>query len=102
MKSENSKSELIRDYFSSHPNASNKDVATGLASKGVEVSSNLINQVRHDYKHKKVRGVEVSDEEPLLKMKKMADELGIDRVVQLALLLKKLIGEEETAHVNPK
>lgn len=92
-----SKSEAIRQFFKAQPYASNQEVVEGLASQGVSVNSNLVNQVRHDYKHKKVReSALVTDEQPILRVKKLADEVGgVDRLIQLAYLLKKIIGGEE-------
>lgn len=92
-----SKSESIRQFFSKHPYATNQEVVDGLSKDGVVVNANLINQVRHDYKHKKIsQPVLVSNEEPLLKLKALADEVGgVDRLIQLAFLLKRLIGEDK-------
>lgn len=92
-----SKSEAIREFFKKNPfSTTNQEVVEGLAAQGIEVNTNLVNQVRHDYKHKKVREtISVSEEVPLLKVKKLADELGgVDRLIQLSLLLKKLTVKE--------
>lgn len=92
-----SKSEMIREYLKSHPYASNRQVIDAFNEKSIEITANLINQVRHDYKAKVVKQAElVTDEEPLLKVKKLADEVGgVDRLFQLVLLLKKLFGDEK-------
>lgn len=88
------KSEEIRQFLKDHPDATNAEVVEELLQKGVFVSLNLINQVRYDYKHKKKQNFEDRNE-PLLRVKQLADELGgVDRLIQLAELLKKLIGEE--------
>lgn len=94
-----SKSEVIRQFFKAKPNATNAEVVADLALKGVDVSANLINQVRHDYKHKK----RVEDNDPLLRVKRLAEELGgIDRLIQLAGLLKRLLdnGDEDASTSN--
>jgi hypothetical protein len=93
-----SKSEAIRQFFKEHPNATNTEVVDGLQLKGIEVNANLVNQVRHDYKHKKAREAAMipDDNEPLLKVKRLADELGgLDRLIQHAFLLKRLFGGDE-------
>lgn len=91
-----SKSEEIRQFFRDFPDATNTEVIEGLALKGIEVSVNLVNQVRHDYKHKKKLNSSEDQDEPLLRVKRLADDLGgVDRLIQLANLLKKLLRGEE-------
>jgi len=93
-----SKSEAIRQFFKDHPLASNPEVIDGLSRQGVDVNANLVNQVRHDYKHKKAKEAALipDDNEPLLRVKRLADDLGgVDRLIQLAFLLKKVIGGDE-------
>jgi hypothetical protein len=92
-----SKSEAIRQFFKSNPNATNSEVVEGLAQDGIEVNANLVNQVRHDYKHKRTEVVisPILSEDALLRVKTVADEVGgIDRLIQLANFLKKLTGGE--------
>lgn len=89
-----SKSAEIRELFSEFPDATNLEVIEILAEKGIEVSVNLVNQVRYDYKHKNKLNSENQDE-PLLKVKRLAEEIGgIDHLIQLATLLKKLFIRE--------
>ncbi len=98
-----SKSEAIRQFFKGNPLASNQEVVEKLAMQGIEVNANLVNQVRHDYKHKKAKEAALipDDSEPLLKVKRLADELGgLDRLIQQAFLLKKLFGEGDEEVTN--
>lgn len=91
-----SKSEQVRQYLKKCPYADNNAVIAGLKSEGIEVTANLVNQVRHDYKHKKVQEVKaVVGDEPILKVKKLADEVGgIDNLIRLAFTIKQLFGGE--------
>lgn len=91
-----SKSELVRQFIAKHPYTDNAAVIAGLKSEGVEVTANLVNQVRHDYKHKKVKEVQaVVGDQPILKVKKLADEVGgIDNLIRLAFTIKQLFGGE--------
>lgn len=87
-----SKSESVRQYLAKHPDSTNQQVIDGLRIEGVEVNANLVNQVRHDYKHRKVKVATSS--EPIVKVKKLADELGgIDTLLRLAFTLQQLLGE---------
>ena len=92
-----SKSEEVRQYLREHPYADNQAVITGLKElREIYVTANLVNQVRHDYKHKKVQEVKaVVGDEPILKVKKLADEVGgIDNLIRLAFTIKQLFGGE--------
>ncbi len=42
-----SRSDAIRAYLKSHPDASQKDIAAGLAAEGVEASVSLINKIKY-------------------------------------------------------
>lgn len=91
-----SKSESVRQYLRQHPDATNQQVINGLREVGVEVNANLVNQVRHDYKHKQVKEVRAATSgEPIIKVKKLADELGgIDTLIRLAFTLQRILVEE--------
>lgn len=92
-----SKSESVRQYLKQHPDATNPQVINGLRESGVEVNANLVNQVRHDYKHKQVKEVKAAlSDEPILKVKRLADELGgVDTLIRLAFTLQQLLGEAD-------
>jgi 5-formyltetrahydrofolate cyclo-ligase len=41
-----SKSQSVREYLKSHPEAATKDVTEALAKKGIEVNPNFVSQIR--------------------------------------------------------
>ncbi|MCG8651937.1 MAG: hypothetical protein MI861_19005 [Pirellulales bacterium] len=50
------KSQAIREYYASHPNAKPKEVAAELKKKGISVSTAFVSTIRSTSKKKKVIG----------------------------------------------
>jgi hypothetical protein len=79
-------SEVIRDYFTDHPEAKPKQVQTALAKRGLKVSTGLISNVKHTFlKRQAAPKVRVAARmttssgltfEQLVEVKRFADSVG--------------------------
>lgn len=93
------RSQCIRDYIAQHPKATPKAIKQALLKQGVEVSDGLIGVVKYGKKPKKGASAQRVPQKAngslsiadLLKVKKLADELGgLDQLRKALGMLEEL------------
>jgi len=93
------KTQMVREYLNEQPNAMPKDVSEALKEKGVEVSPQIVSQIKYQLRlvgalgrrasgRSAIEGLSADD---LLKVKVLTDEIGGPQNMERALeILKKL------------